>query len=234
MKKNSIPILMYHSIASMPIGTVTRGLNVTPKLFNSQMWLLKKLGYRGLGMEELQPYLVGEKQGKVVGITFDDGFRNNLTHALPILKKYGHSATCYIISRKVGETIEWDFNKDTLENTLMNKDEIIEWIDEGMEIGAHTQNHVHLADCDVEIAKQEIQQSRSDLETQFNCPINHFCYPYGSYNNKIVDIVNKAGYKTATTTKKGRVEGKVDLLELPRIVIKNRAVLPLFFMKLFM
>jgi peptidoglycan/xylan/chitin deacetylase (PgdA/CDA1 family) len=185
-------------------------------------------------MEELQPYLVGEKQGKVVGITFDDGFRNNLTHALPILKKYGHSATCYIISRKVGETIEWDFNKDTLENTLMNKDEIIEWIDEGMEIGAHTQNHVHLADCDVEIAKQEIQQSRSDLETQFNCPINHFCYPYGSYNNKIVDIVNKAGYKTATTTKKGRVEGKVDLLELPRIVIKNRAVLPLFFMKLFM
>jgi hypothetical protein len=35
------------------------------------MWLLKKLGYKGLNMTELQPYLTGKKQGKVVGITFD-------------------------------------------------------------------------------------------------------------------------------------------------------------------
>jgi peptidoglycan/xylan/chitin deacetylase (PgdA/CDA1 family) len=42
-----------------------RGLNVRPKLFKSQMWLLKKLGYKGLNMTELQPYLTGKKQGKV-------------------------------------------------------------------------------------------------------------------------------------------------------------------------
>jgi len=234
MTKNPIPILMYHSIAPMPIGTVTRGLNVTPKLFNSQMWLLKKLGYRGLGMEELHPYLIGEKQGKVVGITFDDGYRNNLTHALPILKKFGHSATCYIISQKIGGINEWDLDKGIPENPLMTENEIRKWIDEGMEIGAHTQHHIRLTDCDIEIAKQEIQESRSDLEVQFGCPIDHFCYPYGSYHKDIINFVKESGYKTATTTNKGRVEGRSDLLELPRIAIKNRAILPLFFMKLFM
>jgi peptidoglycan/xylan/chitin deacetylase (PgdA/CDA1 family) len=49
-----------------PFFYLMRGLNVRPKLFKSQMWLLKKLGYKGLNMTELQPYLTGKKQGKVV------------------------------------------------------------------------------------------------------------------------------------------------------------------------
>ena len=234
MNQKSIPILMYHSIAPVPIGTITRGLNVRPRLFRSQMWLLKKLGYKGLNMTELQPYLTGEKQGKVVGITFDDGYKNNLIHALPILKKFGHSATCYIVSQKIGGINEWDLEKGIPKKPLMNKNEIKKWINEGMEIGAHTQNHIHLSSCNIEVAKKEIQQSQFDLETQFNCPINHFCYPYGDYNNDIVNIVGKAGYKTATTVRKGRVNNKENLLELPRVSIKNRAILPIFFMKLFM
>ncbi|VVM28310.1 hypothetical protein BSPWISOXPB_10871 [uncultured Gammaproteobacteria bacterium] len=47
MNHKSIPILMYHNIDPVPIGTTMRGLNVRPKLFKSQMWLLKKLGYKG-------------------------------------------------------------------------------------------------------------------------------------------------------------------------------------------
>jgi peptidoglycan/xylan/chitin deacetylase (PgdA/CDA1 family) len=54
------------------------------------MWLLKKLGYKGLNMTEIQPYLTEKKQGKVVGITFDDGYKKNLIHALHIVKKIGH------------------------------------------------------------------------------------------------------------------------------------------------
>jgi peptidoglycan/xylan/chitin deacetylase (PgdA/CDA1 family) len=108
-----------------------RGLNVRPKLFKSQMWLLKKLGYKGLNMTELQPYLTGKKQGKVVGITFDDGYKNNLIHALPILKKFGHSATCYIVSQKIGGINEWDIEKGLPENPLMSEDEIKKWMNGG-------------------------------------------------------------------------------------------------------
>ena len=83
------PILMYHQIdASPPKGTPLRGLTVTPERFGRQMGLLRWMGYRGVSINELEPYLRGEKTGKVVGITFDDGYRNNLEHALPVLQRF--------------------------------------------------------------------------------------------------------------------------------------------------
>ena len=70
--------------------------------------LLKLMGYQGLSMSQLQPYLRGEKSGKVVGITFDDGYLNNLTNALPVLQKHGFSSTCYAVSGLLGQTNLWD------------------------------------------------------------------------------------------------------------------------------
>jgi hypothetical protein len=64
MPNISIPILMYHSIQSMPKSTVMRSLHVHPKRFGIQMWLLNMLGYKRLSIRELTPYLEGEKQEK--------------------------------------------------------------------------------------------------------------------------------------------------------------------------
>ena len=232
MQQKPIPILMYHSIAAMPKGTVMRSLHVPPKLFRLQMRLLKILGYKGLSMDDLQPYLTGEKVGKVVGITFDDGFKNNLVEALPILKKNGFSATCYIISKNIGGINHWDLDKGISENPLMNENEIKDWIDSGMKIGSHTQNHVHLAESDIKKATEEITQSKLDLEKQFNCPIEHFCYPYGNYNNKIIEITRSAGYNTATTVNRGRVKSGENLFTLPRVPITHRTFAHLFLMKI--
>jgi peptidoglycan/xylan/chitin deacetylase (PgdA/CDA1 family) len=232
MQKNPIPILMYHSIASMPKGTVMRSLHVPPRLFKLQMWLLKFFGFKGLGMGELQPYLEGKKTGKVVGITFDDGFKNNLTYALPILKKFNFSATCYIISHNIGGINYWDLDKGIPENPLMNEGEVKEWIAGGMEIGSHTQNHVRLTECDHDVATKEISRSKLDLQNRFGCSIEHFCYPYGDYNNQMVEIVKDAGYQTATTVNRSRVEPNNDLLTLPRIPITHRTFAHLFLMKI--
>ena len=69
-----IPILMYHQIDTPPVrGTPLRGLVVHPKDFNNQMRWLKWMGYQGLSMRDLEPYLAGEKPGRVFGITLDDG-----------------------------------------------------------------------------------------------------------------------------------------------------------------
>ena len=79
---------MYHQIdAPPPKGTPLRGLVVAPASFAWQMRMLKMMGYTGLSMRDLEPYLLGKKYGKVVGITFDDGYKNNHLHALPVLKK---------------------------------------------------------------------------------------------------------------------------------------------------
>ena len=232
MKQKPIPILMYHSIAAMPKGTVMRSLHVPPKLFKLQMWILKIIGYQGLSMGELEPYLTGKKKGRVVGITFDDGFKNNLTNALPILKRFRFSATCYIISQKIGGINEWDLDRGIDENPLMNEDEIKQWIGSGMEIGSHSQNHVRLSESNIETTTKEITQSRLDLESQFNCPVEHFCYPYGSYNNEIIGITKRAGYSTATTVDRGRAKFGDNLLTLSRVPITHRTFLHLFIMKI--
>lgn len=232
MPQRPIPILMYHSIAKMPKGSVMRSLHVAPKRFQIQMRILKWLGYKGLSMGKLLPYLKGEKQGKVVGITFDDGYQNNLTEALPILKQFGFTATCYIVSQKIGDINEWDLNQGIMENPLMSHKEVQQWINSGIEIGSHTQHHTRLTECTKAEAKTEIMQSKADLEQKFGCKVEHFCYPYGNYNSKIKNIVQQSHYLTATTVNRGRTYIYHDHLELPRIPITYHTLPHSFLLKI--
>ena len=233
MHKKAFPILMYHSIAIRPKGTKMRSLHVNPKRFILQMKLLKFFGYRGICMSELKPYLMGEKSGKVVGITFDDGYQNNLSDALPILKKLGFTATLYLVSEKLGGLNDWDTSKGIPKNRLMDKKEIKEWISNGMEIGSHTKNHINLLDCNKEIASNEISQSKADLEKTFKIKVAHFCYPYGNFDNSILSLVKKAGYETATSTIRGRSRQNDSIFALPRVKVTHHTLPHLFLLKLF-
>ncbi len=209
-----------------------RSLHVPPKLFSLQMKLLKILGYRGLNMSELQPYLAGKKTGKVVGITFDDGYQNNLINALPILKKYGFSATCYLVSQNIAGFNYWDIDKGITKNPTMDQSEVRAWIDGGMEIGSHAQHHIRLSQCDASTLTQEITQSKKDLQQQFNCSVDHFCYPYGDHSDSVVSAVKKAGYLSATTVRRSRVQSDDKPLTLPRVFVTHRTFAHLFLMKI--
>jgi len=232
MKDMKIPILMYHSIESMPKSTRMRSLHVSPKRFNFQMWMLKILGYKGLSLRHLKPYLDGKKTGKVVGITFDDGYQNNLFNAAPILLKNNFSSTCYLVSKKIGLSNIWDIPKGVTQSTLMNHQEIQEWIDLGMEIGAHTLTHPDLTNLTVAQAKQEIEECKNELEMLYRLKVNAFCYPYGRYNDTSVKLVKNAGFSTATSMNRGRAGLGSKKLELPRIPITHHTLPHLFLVKL--
>lgn len=232
MPINNIPILMYHSIEKMPKSTVMQSLYVSPKLFDLHMSLLNMLGYKGLSLKELNPYLNGEKKGKVVGITFDDGYQNNLTNAAPILKKYDFSATCYLVSQRIGASNVWDLKKGITQLPLMTHSDIQKWLNLGLDIGAHTQTHPYLDELDKQQLTQEIFNCKSDLETMFKLSINDFCYPFGRFNESIVDILKQAGYTTATTMIRGRARPHLNKLTLPRVHVTNRTLMHLFLAKI--
>lgn len=232
MIKLKIPILMYHSIESMPKSTNMRSLHVPPRKFRFQMWLLKVMGYKGLSVRQLNPYLNGEKKGKVVGITFDDGYRNNLTNAAAILKKYDFSATCFIVSENIGSTNTWDIDKGITQRPLMNKDEIHHWLKFGMDIGAHTKSHVDLTSVSEKRAKQEMCDCKTQLENFFNIEVTDFCYPFGRFNKALSGIVKDSGYKTASSMQRGRATSESDLYILPRIPINYRTLPHLFLLKI--
>jgi len=78
-----------------------------------------------------------------------------------------------------------------------------EWISAGHEIGSHSLTHPFLTRLTVEKAREEISASKKKLEDLFGKPIEHFCYPYGDWNETVRDLAQEAGYKTACTTDTG-------------------------------
>lgn len=214
-----IPILMYHQIDKPPQrGTALRGLIVAPSSFAWQMRLLRWMGFQGLSMRDLEPYLQGEKQGKVVGITFDDGYQNNLDNALPILLKNGFTATCYAVSSLIGGTNLWDKGK-VEEKPLMTLENWRTWRDAGMDIGSHTRTHADLTGLSADEARNEITLSKRELEDSIGCEVRHFCYPYGLFTPLHSAMTKESGFITATTTQRGRVVAGDDLYTLRRILI---------------
>ena len=231
MSYTPIPILMYHSIQSEPKNAKYRGLSVPKMLFKVQMYLLKFLGYKGLSMSKLQPYLYGEKKGKVFGITFDDGYLNNFTNALPVLTKLKFSATCYIVAGNIGGTNHWDEDKGISKKYMMSKKNILDWIKNGMEIGSHSMHHIKLSNCTEESLVSEIKNSKHFLEKEFNVIVNHFCPPYGDSNLHINKLIKKYGYQTSVLVKRGRVPIKCDPFSLPRVLVNNRTYPHLLLLK---
>lgn len=231
--RRPIPILTYHQIAPAPAkGTGFRSLSVAPADFAAQMCLLKRLGWQGMSMSDLLPYLGGERQGKVFGITFDDGYLNNLTHAAPVLTALGFSSTCYVVAGMLGKTNAWDADKGVPLSPLMDIAQIREWMQAGQEVGAHTCQHVHLPALESGNAWLEICGSKRLLEADLGTAVHHFCYPYGEYLPHHVEQVMQAGYRTATTTHRGRCSESSPLLELPRVPVLRRTSLALLWWKL--
>ena len=217
---HSIPILTYHHTEQAPPkGFAMRSLWVSPSSFATQMQWLSRLGYTGLSMSELMPYLHGEKKGKVVGITLDDGYQSNLLHALPILKNLGFSATCYVVSGKLGQHNEWDQALGMAQAALMGVEEMRTWVDAGMEVGSHTCSHADLNQLSLAEAGHELLQSKSDLENLLQKPVTQFCYPYGHFSPEHESLVSQSGYVAATTTHRGRACATDRMTALPRVPV---------------
>ena len=228
----SISILTYHHTEQAPPkGFPMRSLWVTPSSFSAQMRWLSRLGYRGLAMSELMPYLRGEKKGKVVGITLDDGYQSNVSHALPILKQHGFSATCYVVSGRLGQHNEWDAALGMAKAALMSGEEMRAWVDAGMEVGSHTCSHADLNQLSLAQARHELLQSKSDLENLLQKPVTQFCYPYGHFSPEHEVLVSQAGYEAATTTHRGRACATDRMTALPRVPVVRSTYAVQFLLK---
>ncbi|WP_230474861.1 polysaccharide deacetylase family protein [Dyella monticola] len=228
------PIFMYHNIAQAPRGLKRwRSLYVSPGAFARQMWLLKRLGYTGLSMSDAMPYLRGERQGRIAVITLDDGYVDNLQSALPILQRYGFTATCYVVSGSIGRYNNWDAEKLGIEKPLMTAAQLRAWHAGGMDIGAHTRSHPHLSQCSYTQLHDEIAGSKADLEEVLGAPVTQFCYPYGDLDDRVAQITRAAGFAAATTTQRGRAVIGTDLWRLPRVQVARHHALPQFALRAF-
>jgi peptidoglycan/xylan/chitin deacetylase (PgdA/CDA1 family) len=212
------PILMYHYIRSVDqsIDPLGYELSVTPDDFNNQMAWLHEQGYIGVRMDGITRCLRGEAPcpSKAIALTFDDGYEDAYSSALPTLKRYGLVATFYIITGSIGQP------------GYMTWEQVAALRDAGMEIGAHTVSHPDLTLLDWETAGYEIGQAKADLDQHLHINVTSFCYPTGLYNAGIEEQVRAAGYLNAITTRWDNDTS--DILALPRRRVSGGTALDAF------
>lgn len=225
---NQPRILMYHMVSESPPGAKFRGLRVTPGLFRRQIAYMARTGWQFVTMNELMAF--GDQlPARVAAITFDDGYRDNLTHALPVLKEFNAKATLYLVVDR--QNRDWSVAKKAHHNSgelarepKLTDEQVRELLASGLiELGSHTLTHPNLPASDAGQRWQEITQSKQTLERDFGVAVNSFAYPFGLYDPTDVELVKNAGYSNAVTVTQGVESQRLNRrFELSRVKISGK------------
>lgn len=188
VKEVKLPILMYHSISS------GNALRVPTKEFRTQMAYLKRQHYRTLTADEAV-YALKHKalpQGKVVWITLDDSYKDNMTQAWPILKKNHQHATINFITGFTGK-------KNHLNLAEAQKMKASGNID----FESHTVRHLDLNDLTYQVQLTELTSSKKWLDQHLKQKTQVICYPAGRADGATIKADKAAGYTYALSTAEG-------------------------------
>lgn len=222
--KEGIPILTYHKIKKFSFRRKLKGINISPNLFAKQMAELYQNNFRTISLSELVEYIKkNEIPKKTFVLTFDDGYKNIL-QILVVLEKYNFKATIFLVVNFIGKKNLWDKNIGLEQESLLEWKDIKELVKRGFSFGSHTLTHPYLTKISFDEMKKEIILSKKILEEKLNTSINFFCYPYGDFNDKIKEIVRKAGYLGACSIEYGVNNLSTDLFSLKRIMARHRVL----------
>ena len=230
-KRPTIPVLMYHQIGS-PLGRRAGSDDcVSPERFALHMRVIAQAGYQ---VVPLRSVVRGLGQGpatelrKCVAITFDDGYRDQVVHALPVLRRHGMSATFFLVAGCVGtDALLPHLSRDGVAAVPagwlpLTWDDARALVAQGMDVGSHAVSHRSLGRLGLDEARREIEQSRTILEKGLGTRVRLFAYPFGSgtygdFDSTVAELLRAAGYEGACTTVWGTNAPGVDRFALRRI-----------------
>jgi len=219
--ERTLRVLMYHKVNDVEGNSVT----VPTSLFGEQMAQLGELGYRPVSLDQvLDYYLHGTPlpDGAVL-ITFDDGYRDNLVNAAPILERHGYPAVLFVPIGYVGGRRPLPHDEHLAVRGIVNP--AVDWRDLadleriGIRIESHGIGHRPLADLEVDEAAREITLSKLRLEDALGRPVRAFAYVKGSeahYRLVHLSLLKQAGYDLAFTSISGANGPRTDPLQLHR------------------
>jgi peptidoglycan/xylan/chitin deacetylase (PgdA/CDA1 family) len=230
-----IPILMYHSIQE---GASDRrpyyDINTSPPRFAQQMKFLREQGYRAVRLEEAWKLLAQDDgDSRYVVITFDDGYRDFMTTAYPIIAEFNHTAALFVPSGLIQ-----DERAHFQQRECLTWSEIRELHANGIEIGSHSVTHRELKFLPTSELEAEVADSKLTIEDKIGHSITSFSYPYAFPESEAVfsgtlrDLLEKNGYLNGVTTILGSASRDSDRFLLPRLPANSWDDIPLFRAKL--
>jgi peptidoglycan/xylan/chitin deacetylase (PgdA/CDA1 family) len=187
-------ILAYHNIND----NADDFWSVSPAIFDEDMKWLKDNGYECMSLFEY--YETGHNDRSIV-LTFDDGNKDFIQTALPILNKHGFKATVFVLAGLSGKTSVWREDKHITD--LMDWADVNVIASQEFEIGSHGMFHANfltLSDTDL---VDELTVSKNMIEDAICGAVNSLSYPYCGYNAHVMETVRNTGYKYAVAGDNG-------------------------------
>ena len=228
-----VPILMYHGITDKngvrPMHDYY-ATNTPANVFRSQMQFLLDNGYRGAGLDEIRRFVsrTFDPGKKSVVLTFDDGLKDFLAEACPVLKRYGFTATVFVPAGFIGK-------KGTQNDRHLSWEELRDLSDNGFTVGSHSITHRRLDLVDRASLRVEIADSKKIIEDNIGREVTFFSYPFAyPENNKEFTATAKrfleeSGYVCGVTTLIGTTLPGDDPFCLRRIPVNGKD--DLFFLR---
>ena len=210
----NVPVIMYHHIQPMDMAKKLGhdSLTVDSGKFEEQMKYLVSQGYTAVGAETLIESLYNRQQlpPKSVVVTIDDGYDDNYTYAFLVAKKYNLVMNFMIPTDLIGTSgyMNWDHVKEMAMNPYAR-------------LYNHTASHAELDKISQDEIRYEITDAMSDMQNNLHYYYPLLTYPYGQYNQSVIDTATSLGLKGAFTTKHGNMHCLSKVMELPRYHVAN-------------
>ncbi len=218
-------VLLFHRMGSVFVRSTVRGQYVFPSVFRAQLRKLLGNGYHPVAMSDL---LSRPRDPGQMAVTFDDGYTSVNRLAVPILRDLGVPVTIFVVAAYMGKTNHWDEICGDRTEPLLDAVELRELAAAGIEIGSHTLHHANLPRLTDAELRAEVRDSKHVLEDMLGKAVHGFSYPYGAWDARVRAAVVEAGYRYATATTLGTVDGTLDPFAIPRINMRWNTVGPLF------
>ena len=220
-EKKKVPILMYHSI-SRHATPQFRPFVVSPESFAEQMAYLHRHGYTPLTVTQLVGAMARGATAlpeQPVVLTFDDGFADFYTEALPRLQRYGFPATLYVTTGYVGGTSRWLQREGEAARQMLTWEQLAEIDACGIECGGHTHRHPQLDTLSSAAARGEIVHCKALLEDHLGRRVSSFAYPHGCHSATTKRLVREAGYTSACAVSYAMSSETADPFALVRLIV---------------
>jgi peptidoglycan/xylan/chitin deacetylase (PgdA/CDA1 family) len=211
---------MYHAVADL--ADDPNMLGVSPQRFEAQMLHLKRRKLRGVSIRELRRAMSSGDATNLIGLTFDDGYKDFLHTAVPILESFGFSATVFVVAGMLGKENDWKHaHHPRPQMELLGPTDLREVSERGMEVGSHSMTHADLSGLNPRELEEEVKGSRRVLSELLGEEVEGLCYPYGSVGRAAVEAVRQAGYAYACGWRTS-LSFDHDAYNLPRIYMGEK------------
>ena len=215
-----IPVLMYHRVGETHNSWESRYC-ITPDQFKLHMRHLADQGMKACSLSDFFAWLSNEKElaeGSFL-LTFDDGFLGVYEHAVPVLRDLQWPATIFLVSQLIGKRDEWCRNENPSGATypLLEQEHIDQMRKLGFTFHSHTRLHHDLTTLSDRELADELTGSRQDLEQLLNEQVTCLAYPYGRYDERVLNASRAAGYHAAFSTQPGFNRRGVDAYRIRRL-----------------